>query len=98
MSEEGEDELAGHEAAPCESPTLFQSSDERRKGGRQDDVTVEAETAGAHDAADPDKKRLHVIHAPQQAVCDGRSSAEQDHEDDRRLAALKKKDGQREPR
>src|SRR5260370_17158533 len=42
-----EDELAGHQAAPRESPALFQPADERRHPPRPDHVTVEAATPSA---------------------------------------------------
>src|SRR5260370_885043 len=58
-----EDELAGHQAAPRESPALFQAADERRQRGGQGHATVEAETPSAHDPADANAKGLDVIRA-----------------------------------
>src|SRR5260370_36169980 len=53
-----EDELAGHQAAPRESPALFQAADERRQRGGQDHVTGEAEAASAQYPSDANEDGL----------------------------------------
>src|SRR5260370_9068959 len=48
-----EDELAGHQAAPRESPALFQAAAERLQRGGPDHVPAQAHTASAHYPAAP---------------------------------------------
>ncbi len=77
------EQLARHQAAPCESPPLLQAADERRQGGGQDHVAVEAKTSRAHHASDPDEQRLDVVNPAQQPALDGGRGAEDNDEQNR---------------
>ena len=61
-------------------------------------MPVKDEAARAHHAADPDEQRLHVVDPAEQPSRDGGRGAEDDHEDDRRLALLEQEDRKGEPR
>src|SRR5438132_13581242 len=60
-------------------------------------MAVQGQPPRAHDTPDPDEQRLNMIDPAQQAAGDGGSRAEDDDEEDRALAQLEKKDGEREP-
>lgn len=88
----------GEQRAPGEGPALFQTRDDARQGGREDDVPIEGETVGAEVAAGADEQRRDVVDAADDAIGDRRDRADEDDEENRLLAQLEQEDGEREPR